>query len=269
MTSLRVAEPRYASGVDAGVHGAYVARLYAPRFTRPIEIRHGLHLYASWSCPGSHRATIVRELLGLQSLVSVSYVDVLRDARGWAFREPTGADHVNGFTLLREAYEWTEPGYDGPATLPVLWDRRGSHIVSNDPDGIDAGLAGSLYPHAHREEIDELSRWIERTIQLGPAAYDDRARAELLGGFGTLSARLANRRYLLGDELTLADVRLWVSLVRYDAGPNAHGAVGPKLPAWEHLWSYARGLYQLPAFRSTTRLRAIAAPFATLPDWGG
>ena len=281
MTSLPVATPRYATGLDAAVYGVHIVQPEVPRFTTPLTrtlVAPGrLHLYAGWASPGSHRATIVWSLLELQRVMSVSYVDMLRDARGWAFREASGADDVNGFTLLREAYEWTSPGYDGPVTVPVLWDRHESRIVSNDPDGIDLGLATtfdgrhgvSLYPAALRSEIYAIDRWIERdvTTQLGLSAVNVRTRDTLLAAFATLSAHLASRRYLVGDALTIADVRLWVSLARYDAGPNAHGLVGPKLDSWEHLWSYARQLYQLPAFRDSTRFDAIAAPFAALPNW--
>ena len=84
------------------------------------------HLYISWACPWAHRTAIVRKLLGLEEVISLSAVDPVRDGRGWAFREGPGhsLDPVNGFSLLREAYEATEPGYDGHISVPVLWDRR-------------------------------------------------------------------------------------------------------------------------------------------------
>ncbi len=84
------------------------------------------HLYISWACPWAHRSAIVRELLGLQDVISLSAVDPVRDGRGWAFRagDGYGLDPVNGFALLREAYEATEPGYDGHVSVPVLWDKQ-------------------------------------------------------------------------------------------------------------------------------------------------
>jgi glutathionyl-hydroquinone reductase len=92
------------------------------------------HLYISWACPWAHRSAIVRRLLGLEDVISLSAVDPVRDGRGWAFREGPGysLDPVNGFALLREAYEATEPGYDGHISVPVLWDRETSRIVSNN-----------------------------------------------------------------------------------------------------------------------------------------
>jgi len=274
-----VAEPRFASPMEAGLHGPYIGRPAGPRFRHRIaETTPGrLHIYASWSSPGAHRAALVRSLLQLDGIVSISYVDTLRDARGWAFREATGPDPINGFTLLREAYERTQPDYDGPVTVPVLWDCHDSRILSNSADDIDAGLATafdgrggvSLYPSRLREQIDDLDLWLRRAIsaQLGRSVYDERSRAELLAAFGALSSRLGKRTYLVDEQLTLADIRLWVSLIRYDAGPNAHGAVGPKLSEFPALWDFARRLYSVPAFRETTRFEAIAAPFATLPNW--
>src|ERR1700745_4468246 len=95
------------------------------------------HLYISWACPWAHRTAIVRTLLGLEEAISLSAVDPVRDGRGWAFREGPGhsLDPVNGFSLLRQAYEATEPGYDGHISVPVLWARQSGRIVSNNfPD---------------------------------------------------------------------------------------------------------------------------------------
>ena len=275
MTAASLARPRFASPMEAGVHGVYVHHAGSARFSSPPDHRWTspgrLHLYLGWASAASHRAAIVRSMLGLERAVSVAYVDTLRDARGWAFREGTGADPVNGFTLLREAYERTQPGYDGPVTVPVLWDRHAARILSTDGDQIDQGLATVFGRHLvpSTTEYRALDGWIAQriTAQLGRSAIDDTARAELLGAFAELNARLATSEYLLGSDPTLLDVRLWVNLVRYDAGPNAHGSVGPTLSAYEHLWAYARRLHDRPAFRDTTRLSAIAAPFATLPPW--
>jgi glutathionyl-hydroquinone reductase len=95
------------------------------------------HLYISWACPWATRTAIVRELLGLQDVISLSAVDPVRDGRGWAFRAGNGygLDPVNGFALLREAYDATEADYGGHISVPVLWDRQTSRIVSNNfPD---------------------------------------------------------------------------------------------------------------------------------------
>lgn len=286
--------PRYASPVDTSAHGEYriVRRpgddrpLY--RFTGRITAdgSSGLraeagryHLYAGWFCPWSQRVTIERALNGLEDVVSVSYVDDARDGRGWAFRETHGSDPVNGFTLLRDAYDATEPGFDGHISTPTLWDRRTGRVVSNDFTGIGIDLAtqfhewdngADTYPEHLRSEIEELNGWIGPAVNQGVvvAATSGDARAALLDTFSRLDERLSERRYLLGDRVTEADVRLWVSLVRYDAQANATRGINAGLPEYPNLWAYARDLYQQPAFASTTDFTTFAVPGATLPDWG-
>ena len=137
------------------------------------------HLYISWACPWANRSAIVRELLGLTDVVSLSAVDPVRDGRGWAFRDGDGygLDPVNGFALLREAYEATEPGYDGHVSVPVLWDKQTGRIVSNNfPDitidletqfGAWADPEYDLYPEALRPEIDELNELVYATVNNG------------------------------------------------------------------------------------------------------
>ena len=278
----------YASPADASRHGEYTFH----RGTRPLyrfASRIGsstfaaepgrYHLYAGWWCPWSQRAAIQRLLNGLDDVVSVSYVDGRRDGRGWAFREATGADPVNGFTLLREAYEATEPGFDGLVSVPVLWDRHARRIVSNDFATISVDLATAFrefatptvdtYPAGLSDEIEKVDRWLGPAVNhgIGRAAKDEDAARRLIAAFRDLDARLRERRYLLGSSLTEADVRLWVTLVRYDAGANAHGTIGPRLSTFPHLWAYARDLYQQPAFQSTTNFASFAAPLADPGNW--
>ncbi|GIG88452.1 glutathione S-transferase C-terminal domain-containing protein [Plantactinospora endophytica] len=289
---------RLASPVDTATYGEYrvVTRADDPRpryrFTGRVteESWAGFtprpgryHLYAGWFCPWSQRVTITRALAGLDDVVSVSYVDNVRDGRGWAFREPHGPDPVNGFTLLREAYEATEEGFDGHVSVPVLWDRATAAVVSNDFRTIGIDLATRFhrhavpvvetYPEEHRDEIEELDAWLGPAVNHGvhaagrPGAAGAAARAALLDAFGRLDERLADRRYLLGPRLTEADVRLWVTLVRFDVGPNAGRAICPGLATYPHLWAYARDLYTLPAFRRTTDFGSFTVPGAAVPDW--
>ncbi|WP_231122003.1 glutathione S-transferase C-terminal domain-containing protein [Motilibacter peucedani] len=287
-----IAGPVYATPADPGRIGDYrIVR--EPGDTRPLyRFRDRLgaqaepgrfHLYAGWFCPWAQRSTLVVALAGLQDAVSVSYVDGARDARGWAFRETSGPDPVNGFVLLRDAYEATEPGFDGHVSVPTLWDRRTRRVVSNDYGLLDADLATAflhlsttgleLYPAALRDRVDELDRWLGPAVNAGvTAAQGDgeqalSARARLNEAFEALDARLAGSRFLLGDRLTLADVRLWVTLVRYDVQANATGALGGPLADHPQLWDYARDLYQRQAFRSTTDLSTFTAPGALVPDW--
>jgi glutathionyl-hydroquinone reductase len=284
---------RYASPVDTATYGEYRIN-QIPGDERPLYRFTGrvtadgssgfraepgrYHIYAGWFCPWAQRTTIERALHGLEEVVSVSYVDDARDARGWGFRESHGPDPVNGFTLLRDAYEATEPGFDGHVSVPTLWDRVTGRIVSNDFTLIGIDLATAFaqwsngtqtYPPQDRADIDELDRWLGPAVNRGvyPAAADSAARTALLDAFATLDERLATRRYLLGDAVTEADVRLWVTLARYDAGANAQRTINAGLPEFPNLWAYARDLYQQPAFHATTDFTTFTAPGATLPDW--
>ena len=236
------------------------------------------HLYISWACPWANRTAIVRELLGLQDVISLSAVDPVRDGRGWAFREGDGygLDPVNGFALLREAYEATEPGYDGHISVPVLWDRQTRRIVSNNfPDitidldtqfGAWADPRYDLYPERLRPQIDEINELVYATVNNGvyragfattQASYHDAVTA-LFGTLDRLERRLANQRYLLGDKITEADVRLWVTLARFDAVYYSHFKCNlRRISDYPNLWGYARDLYALPAFRDTTKFDQI------------
>src|SRR3954454_12873550 len=162
------------------------------RFTaRPFRY----HVYGGWLCPFSHRVAIVRALAGLTDLVTMSYVDSERDGRGWAFREKYGPDPVNGFVLLRQAYEATEEGFDGHVSVPTLWDRFHARVVSNDYTGIEIDLAtrfghlaaptADLYPDALRDRIDDLD------VRLGPAVAPSAGRDLRLETYEQLDARLA------------------------------------------------------------------------------
>jgi len=137
------------------------------------------HLYISYACPWAHRSAIVRKLKNLEDVVSLSVVDPIRDGRGWAFREGPGytADPINGFTLLKDAYQATDPDYDGHVSVPVLWDKASRRIVSNNfPDiSIDLGTqfepwadtSVDLYPVPLRAQIDELNELIYHTVNNG------------------------------------------------------------------------------------------------------
>ncbi|MCW2603146.1 MAG: Glutathione S-transferase [Pseudonocardiales bacterium] len=296
---MTAVDTTFASPVDVAAFGSY--RINRPvgdtrptyRFVNRIGVddsevfpaRPGVfHIYAGWFCPWAQRTTIVRELAALQDVVSVSYVDGARDARGWAFRETNGPDPVNGFALLRDAYEATEPGFDGHVSVPTLWSRADNVVVSNNYRLIGIDLAtkfgefagpGAIdtYPLALRARIDDLDRWLGPVVNWGVNAAAgsgepaEAARRELLGTFEELDTQLTASRYLLGDAITEADVRLWVTLVRFDVQANAARTIVSGLDAYPNLWAYARDLYSHPAFQVTTRFEAFTSTGATRPDW--
>jgi glutathionyl-hydroquinone reductase len=236
------------------------------------------HLYISWACPWAHRSAIVRRLLGLEDVISLSVVDPVRDGRGWAFREGDGhsLDPVNGFALLREAYEATEPGYDGHVSVPLLWDRQTRAIVSNNfPDitidldtqfGQWADPAYDLYPERLRPDIDAVNQTVYAAVNNGvyrcgfagsQESYHE-AFGQLFAALDQLEQRLGEHRYLAGDAITEADIRLWVTLVRFDSVYYSHFKANQRrLTDYPNLWAYARDLYGLPAFRETTRFDHI------------
>jgi putative glutathione S-transferase len=294
-TTQDATEPRYASPVDYETYGDYgPGRGFdsGQAFRRPRYRFQGritadgssgyraepgrYHLYIAWGCPWAQRTAIVRKLKGLEEIVSLSYVDDVRDGRGWAFRERRGPDPVNGFTFLAEAYEATEPGYDGHVSVPVLWDRQTGKVVSNNfPDiTIDLGTeferwasgAVDLYPAALRPEIDALNERVYETVNNGTyqvagattQADYERLRRRLLATFAELDERLAGRRFLFGGDITEADVRLWPTLARFDLSYNPLGKISERpLSSYPNLWGYARDLYQRPAFRETTDFGAF------------
>lgn len=236
------------------------------------------HLYISWACPWAQRSAIVRALKGLEDVFSLSVVDPVRDGRGWAFRvgDGHGPDPVNGFRLLREAYDATEPGYDGHVSVPVLWDRATNRIVSNNfPDiTIDLGTqfeqwadtSIQLYPEPLRPEIDEINRVVYTNINNGvyragfakDQAHYETAVTRLFETLDSLESRLGGTDYLVGGQLTEADVRLWVTLARFDAVYYSHFKTNlRRLVDYPRLWDYARRLYAIPAFRDTTRFDHI------------
>jgi len=245
------------------------------------------HLYAAAPCPFSHRSVIVLHLLGLTDVVTVSYVDPMRDGRGWAFRSGRGhaPDGVNGFAFLREAYLATDPDYDGPVSVPVLWDRRTGRIVSNDHRVLSTDLAAQfgaraagpdLYPEPLREQIDALDAWLFTRVHDGPyrcgfapdqATYDREVR-DLFAALDELEVRLASSRYLFGEEVTEADVRLWVTLARFDSVYVTHFRANlRRLVEYPRLWAYARDLYRLPAFRDTTDFAHIKEHYFRTHPW--
>ena len=227
------------------------------------------HLYVSLACPWAHRSIITRRLLGLEDAISLSTVDPIRDERGWAFNEGY-ADPVNGFRYLSEAYLKSDPDFAGRYTVPTLWDREGGRILSNDyPDlALQLGQAFlgqaknpiDLYPEPLRAEIDAVNAGVFDEVNNGvykagfattQAIYDEAVTA-LFARLDWLEERLSTQRYLVGGQLTEADIRLFPTLVRFDAVYHGHFKCNlRRLIDYPNLWSYARDLYGRPGFGET------------------
>ncbi len=229
-----------------------------------------LHLYISLACPWASRALIVRNLKGLQELVPVTVVDPMRDERGWRF-SPGEPDPINGFKFLSEAYHQTDPGYAARVTVPVLYDRAERRIVSNESADIiemfDAwGDGPELYPEDLRGEMDPINDRIYEGLNNGvyqagfattQAAYEE-AFDHVFATLDWLEQRLSTRRYLLGDRITLADWRLFPTLVRFDAVYVSHFKCNlRRIADYEHLSGYLRDLYQQPGIADTVNMDHI------------
>ncbi|SIN38375.1 glutathione S-transferase family protein [Micromonospora cremea] len=224
------------------------------------------------ACPWAHRARIVRGLLGLDDAISLGTVDPIRDERGWAFAlDPDGFDPVLGVSFLSEAYLATDPDYTGRVTVPALVDTLTGRVVTNDYPQLTLDLstewrrlhapdAPDLYPVELRPEMDALMAEIHTDVNNGvyrcgfatsQEAYDEAFRA-LFARLDALSERLAGQRYLMGDAITEADVRLFTTLVRFDAAYHGHFKCNrQKLTEMPVLWAYARDLFQTPGFGET------------------
>jgi glutathionyl-hydroquinone reductase len=228
------------------------------------------HLYVARACPWAHRTIIARHLMGLEDAIGISFVDPIRDERGWAFTGGQYVDQVNGMQYLSEAYLATDPAYAARVTVPVLWDTKTGQIVSNESADIlrmlhtaFAELAKhpvQLYPESLRSEIDVLNERIYDNVNnavykagfsTNQAIYE-REVAALFAILDELDARLADRRFLFGTEPLETDWRLFTTLVRFDAVYQIHFKCSlRKLIEYAHLWPYARDLYQWPGVAET------------------
>jgi putative glutathione S-transferase len=237
------------------------------------------HLYVSLACPWAHRSVILRSLKGLEDAIGLTVVDPIRDARGWAFREVRGAtrDPLHGWQYLAEAYTASDPGFAGRVTVPVLWDTQTGRIVNNESadivimlnDAFDA-IAGhpelDYYPAELRESIDALNAKVYETVNNGvyragfassQAAYEE-AVFPLFATLDELDARLADQRYLFGAAQTLADWRLFPTLLRFDPVYVGHFKCNiRRIVDYPNLWPYVRDLYQTAGVAETVDLDHI------------
>jgi putative glutathione S-transferase len=231
-------------------------------------------LVVSLACPWAHRSVIVRRLLGLEQAISLAVVDPIRDERGWRFSlDEGGRDPVLGIEYLSQAYLRTDPEFTGRVTVPAVVDTLTGLVVTNDYPQITldlstewaahraAGAPGLLPPDpAQRAELDALIADIYQDVNNGvykagfaasQAAYEQ-AYDALFARFDLLSERLATRRYLMGGSITEVDVRLFTTLVRFDAAYHGHFKCNRhKLTELPVLWAYARDLFAQPGFGDT------------------
>lgn len=229
-------------------------------------------------CPWAHRVIIVRELLGLQDVISVGTAAPVRTQQGWEFSlDPEGIDPVVKIQYLPEIYYKTDPNYAGRATVPTIVDIKKMKVVNNDYFRLTNYLetsfkkfhkkgAPDLYPQRLRKEIDELNDQLFNDVNNGVYkagfAHSQKAYEEaydvLFKRLDILENRLSTQRYLFGDKLTDSDIRLYVTLARFDVAYYSEFRTNRnRISDFPNLWNYAKDLYQTPGFGNTTDFESI------------
>lgn len=240
-------------------------------------------LFWAKGCHWSNRASITRELLGLQDAIKVEIVgsdDSREKPLGWEFvNSPGRINTETGTQFLSELYYNADPAYEGRATVPSFVDYKTKKVVNNDYHKLTNYLevdfrpfhkkdAPDLYPEELREEIDKLNYWLfdnvnnavyraqfAQSLQAFSDAYET-----FFAGLDTMEKRLEDKRFLFGDYVTDSDIRLYVTLARFDVSYSRR--IGPcrqRLVDYKNLWGYARDLYQIPAFYHNTYFKDFAA----------
>ncbi|GAA3336303.1 glutathione S-transferase C-terminal domain-containing protein [Amorphoplanes nipponensis] len=229
-------------------------------------------LVVSRACPWANRAIIVRRLLGLEDVLSMGVAGPTHDERSWTFDlDPGGRDPVLGIERLQEAFLARFPDYDKGITVPAIVDVPTGQVVTNDFAQLTIDLsvewkkyhrpgAPELYPEHLRERIDRVNEVVFADVNNGvyragfagtQSAYE-KAYHRLFDRLDQLSELLSGQRYLAGDTITEADVRLFTTLVRFDAVYHGHFKCNrQKLTELPVLWAYARDLFQTPGFGDT------------------
>lgn len=235
-------------------------------------------LIAAKACPWANRALIVRRLLGLEEVISVGMPGPTHDADSWTFGlDPDGLDPVLRIPRIKDAYLARDPHYSRGITVPAIVDVTTGKVVTNDYAQITLDFstewtefhregAPDLYPEHLREEMDavmkriftEVNNGVYRCGFAGTQEAYDAAYDRLWTALDWLEERLARQRFLMGENITEADVRLFTTLVRFDAVYHGHFKCNRnKLAEMPVLWGYARDLYQTPGFGDTVDFQQI------------
>ncbi|GAA4123453.1 glutathione S-transferase C-terminal domain-containing protein [Nocardioides fonticola] len=266
---------RITAGARRPEHGPVAGELW------PVEPGR-YRLVAARACPWANRTIIVRELLGLQDVISLGTPGPTHDKNSWTFDlDPDGLDPVLGIPRLKDAYEKRFPGYPRGITVPAIVEESSGLLVTNDFPWITHDFffewkeyhrpdAPDLWPAHLREEMEEVMQRIFTEVNNGvyrcgfagsqetyEAAYE-----RLFAALDWLEERLADRRYLMGEAITEADVRLFTTLVRFDPVYHGHFKCNRnKLSEMPNLWGYARDLFQTPGFGDTVDFEQIKAHY--------
>ena len=244
-------------------------RRYAPASNR-------YRLYVGWSCPWAHRTLVVRALKGLESTIDVVLLWGDANAGGWKFAQPEYE-----CSTLAELYQFANPGYTGRSTVPMLWDTQTNSIVNNESGEIIEILNTAFNDYAIHPELDlapvalqdSIADWNEvvyKTVNNGvyrcgfaqtQVAYD-LAHQELFATLDRINDLLATQTYLCGELLTLADVRLFTTLIRFDlVYYSLFKCNRRQIRDYSHLLTYLQEIYQLPDIAATCNFPIILADY--------
>ncbi len=236
------------------------------------------HLYVSLACPWAHRVLIMRTLKGLEDMIPISVVHWLMAEDGWTFADGPGViqDPINNARYLRDVYIAAEQCYSGRVTVPVLWDKKRRTIVNNESSEIIRMLTrafdrlgakpGDYYPEELRPEIDAVNARVydgcnNGVYKAGFATSQDAYDEAVRGVFETLDwveNRLSRERYLAGDRLTEADIRLFTTMLRFDEVYHGHFKCNRRrIVDYPNLWAFTREIYQLPGVARTVNFEHI------------
>ena len=261
------------------------------------------HLYISYACPWASRALVMRKLKGLEEMISLSVVHPYMLENGWTFEPGEGVipDPILNAEYLHQVYTHADPNYSGRVTVPVLYDKKTGKIVNNESSEImrmlnsafdEVGATpGDYYPENLREEIDAMNDKVYHGVNNGvykvgfateQAVYEEEVQ-KLFGVLDELEAHLSTRKYLVGEQLTEADWRLFMTLVRFDSAYYGHFKCNLReLREYPNLWRYTRELYNYPGIKETVNFYHIKhhyygshptinpnriVPFGPILDW--
>lgn len=236
------------------------------------------HLYVCLACPWASRCLMMRKLKGLEEIISLSVVNPVMLEHGWTFEDGPGviADPIIDADYMHEIYTHVDPTYSGRVTVPVLYDKKTDTIVNNESSDIirmmntafdEIGATpGDYYPADLRDEIDDINDYVYDHVNNGvykagfateQQVYEKEAQ-NVDDALAKLNDRLEHQDYLVGDQLTEADIRLFTTLIRFEHVYFGHFKCNlHHLTEYSHLWEYTKRIYNYENLADTVNFDHI------------
>tara|TARA_Y100001954_G_C15702333_1_gene548491 strand:+ start:105 stop:1019 length:915 start_codon:yes stop_codon:yes gene_type:complete len=233
------------------------------------------HIYLCHACPWAHRVLITLKLKELDRIISHSFVDPIRDESGWKFDDDKYIDKINNFNYLSEAYHITDKNYNKRVTVPVLWDKKRKLIINNESSEIIEILNNEFEEYSNRidylplnllKSMLDMNDYIYTNINNGvykcgfatnQKIYNDEVK-KLFSALELINSHLKDKKYLFGDVLTLTDIRLFVTLIRFDMVYYSHFKTSIKrIYNYDNLWNHTKRIYNHDKIRNTVKFDEI------------